>query len=165
MFLGMSWIWSRLSDRAVKMVARANLGQSIGLLLSSRPRQGVCSASITTTVSTAGRIIAVCSIRGGSQVSQHSACCQRKTHWSLKVMKSLSQRPRFLLRSVPASTLNQSKRGDDPHMPASHSHVLVHVYLTKNWIRAACFVISFQFLNSLSLSLFWVWDYCRTVTV
>lgn len=100
------------------------LGRSIGLLLTS-PHQGVCSASITTAVSTAGRIIAVCSARGGSQVSQHSACCQRKTHWSLKVMKRLSQRPCFLLRSVPALTLNRSKSADDPCVPASHSRIHV----------------------------------------
>lgn len=98
------------------------LGWSIGLLLTS-PHRGVCSASITTAVSTAGRIIAEWSERGGSQVSQLSARCQRKTHWSLKVMKRLPQRPSVLLGSLPASTLNRSTNGDDPCMPASHARI------------------------------------------
>lgn len=40
-------------------------------------------------------------------------------------MKRLSQRPCFLLRSVPALTLNRSKSVDDPCVPASHSHIHV----------------------------------------
>lgn len=41
-------------------IKATRLGRSIGLLLTS-PHQGVCSASITTAVSSVGRIIAVCS--------------------------------------------------------------------------------------------------------
>ena len=137
-----------------RSIRRRGLGQSIGLLLIS-PHQGVCSASITTAVRTAGRIIAVCSARGGSQVSRHPGLCQRKTHWSLKVMKRLEQRPRFLLSSVPASTLNQNKSRDDPCMSTCIyvvclPRVCVCARLTKTQRRAACSVVILGL---------WIWKY------
>lgn len=126
----------RASDRAVRMTACANLIHWTKRWdLADRSAYywpplvvgGVCSASITTAVSTAGRIIAEWSEQGGSQVSQLSARCQRKTHWSLKVMKRLPQRPSVLLGSLPALTLNRSNNGDDPCMPASHARI--HILL------------------------------------